>query len=378
MKNVLFITHHYLHGNGGGCFASRAYINAVAEIAEKVTLLVPMKVGMEPEHINENVDVRLCHDGRSKYLRGLDILRGHIHRYYDRVESTLMEGGYDTVIFDNSMCSFSQIDVAHEFGCKVIVIHHNCQYEYAKDNVRSFLDRLSLRWIKRCESDSVLMADLGLALTENDVRRLQNDYAGDKVCKIKYIGTFEYCRKALLDVSGRKPVDKTLRFLITGSLSSKQTYESLKSWIDKYYPALLEVAPDSILTIAGKDPSESLAELCARNSINLVPSPVSMDPLLLESDYYICPVSMGGGIKLRIMDGLKAGLPVITHNVSLRGYEEFEGECVFGYSDVPSFKNSLSRMLETRCTPEDIQHRYTGRFSFESGVSRMRLILEKY
>ena len=44
--NVLFITHHYLHGNGGGVFASRAYINVIAEIADHVTLLYPDKEGM--------------------------------------------------------------------------------------------------------------------------------------------------------------------------------------------------------------------------------------------------------------------------------------------------------------------------------------------
>lgn len=42
---ILYITHHYLSDNGGGTFASRAYINAFAEIADEMTLLYPVKEG---------------------------------------------------------------------------------------------------------------------------------------------------------------------------------------------------------------------------------------------------------------------------------------------------------------------------------------------
>ena len=38
---VLFITHHFLNENGGGSFASRAFINAFAEISDQIILLYP-------------------------------------------------------------------------------------------------------------------------------------------------------------------------------------------------------------------------------------------------------------------------------------------------------------------------------------------------
>jgi hypothetical protein len=38
---VIIITNHYLNNNGGGSFASRAYINAFAELSSKCILIYP-------------------------------------------------------------------------------------------------------------------------------------------------------------------------------------------------------------------------------------------------------------------------------------------------------------------------------------------------
>ena len=40
---VLFVTYHYLHGHGGGIFASRGFINAFAALSDEMTLLYPVK-----------------------------------------------------------------------------------------------------------------------------------------------------------------------------------------------------------------------------------------------------------------------------------------------------------------------------------------------
>ena len=58
-------------------------------------------------------------------------------------------------------------------------------------------------------------------------------------------------------------------------------------------------------------------------NVTLVPDPFNMCDVIESGDIYVCPTRVGGGIKLRIMDGLKMGLPVITHVCSARGYDMF-------------------------------------------------------
>ena len=79
---VLFICHSYLKGNNGGIYASKAYINAFAELSDEMTLLYPYKKGMEPEDImDEKITMIPVEDTRSKIKKYLDLIRGHVHRY---------------------------------------------------------------------------------------------------------------------------------------------------------------------------------------------------------------------------------------------------------------------------------------------------------
>lgn len=88
-------------------------------------------------------------------------------------------------------------------------------------------------------------------------------------------------------------------------------------------------------------------------------------------------------MKLRVMDGLKAGKPVIAHQVSCRGYEPFlERGVLFPYSDTDTLIEALRHAQELiekhgNSVSESIKSHYQENFSFSSGVSRLEAILAK-
>ena len=90
----------------------------------------------------------------------------------------------------------------------------------------------------------------------------------------------------------------------------------------------------------------------------------------------LCPTALGSGLKLRIMDGLKTGMPVLTHYVSLRGYEPFLDRFVFSYADAESFRTALRKMKSISWNREEIIRAYKDVFSFEAGVERLRKIVQ--
>ena len=92
---------------------------------------------------------------------------------------------------------------------------------------------------------------------------------------------------------------------------------------------LRETDPSAELTVAGRSPAASILEAASSAGARVVPSPEDMSVLIREADIYICPSDNGSGIKLRMMDGLKQGLPVVAHVLASRGYEMFVGKSVF-------------------------------------------------
>jgi len=368
---LVFITYHYLNGNGGGVFASRAFINAFAQIADDMTLLFPMKDGAEPECLNTKVKLVPVWDRRSIISKALGLFTGRNNRF-EQCKAELEKTHYDVAVFDTCMSSPGLIEFFKEKGTRIITIHHNYQYEYYRDNTGPLLYIPTLFWVQRFERAAVRLSDLNLTLTESDRQLLKEHYGkGQEV--IEVIGAFEYSEKI-------HPVYDDIespKFLITGNLGAVQTEKSLLPWIDEYYPLLKEFFPEATLEIAGKNPSPRLVEKARGNGIRVIPNPESMEPILAKAHYYICPTALGGGLKLRVMDGLSAGLPVVCHEVSARGYEEFEKNgALFVYKDKDSFRSCLSSLKSCNVDKKGLICLYERLFSFASGLKRLKDIVE--
>lgn len=366
-RKVLFVTHHYLHGNGGGVYASRSFINAIATLVPDMTLLCPVNGTDLPAEILPSVHQVHVPYAVPRWRKGLDLLLGRIHRYFGVLEKELSAHQYDTVVFDTCYPSFRMLGKVREAGCRVITIHHNCQYEYARDNTPFPIRPLMLFWLRICERQAVRGSDLNLVLTPEDRELLYGFYDPHRLAKIEVAGVHEYKPVPLPALNRvREPV-----FIITGNLGAMQSEDSLMRWFDRYYPILKEKIPAARLILAGHAPSSRLADRCRSLEVELIPSPAEMDPILARARYYICPTDLGGGIKLRIMDGLRHGLPVLTAAVSARGYAPFLGKTLFSYADPETFRESLDSILEADFDPHDVQRLYKELFSFETCVQKL-------
>ena len=169
---VLFVTYHYLHGHGGGIFGSRGFINAFSALSDELTLLYPVKGGATAEGLSPAVRTIPVSSEKSSFRKFLDLLAGRIHRYFGVFDRVLAAGDYDTVVFDSCYASFRLVGKARKAGCRTIVIHHNYQLEYVRDNYRFPLLLPMLYWTRKAECDTVRMCDLNLTVTQDDLALL--------------------------------------------------------------------------------------------------------------------------------------------------------------------------------------------------------------
>lgn len=370
---VLFVTQHYLHISGGAAFASTALVNAFAEISSEITLMYPSKEGVTICGLNKKISLLPIIYNKPSLLKLLNTYCGRIHRFYSVFHELLAQQSFDLVVFDNCIVSHGLINEAIKKKIPAITIHHNYQVEIVKDNMPWYLRIPMLYWVEKAERAAVNLSVLNLTLTESDKNALHKHYS--QKAKIETIGIFESSNKDALPIDNNR--SKGHNYLISGNLSVKQTVDSLYPWIKNYYDLLKKVDKEARIIIAGKDPQQALYSLCKGKDIEIIPSPISMEPILLNADYYLCPTGLGSGIKLRIMDGLKAGLPVLTQKDSLRGYETFYNDSVYAFNDSNDFCEALQTMRNCDVKPSSIQRKYLEIFSFDSGVDRLKKILLK-
>ena len=368
---TLFIVYTYLGGHGGGVYAERTDVNLFAALSEKMTLVYPYKEGEELRGINtEGLELIPVPDMRSNVSKFMGLLAGKVHRY-KLDESFFDKSRFDVVVFDNSVVSSRLVKRFNKAGIKTITIHLNYQIQYLLGDCPRLTLLPNLFWTWIYEGQAVRNSDLNLTLTQQDVELLQKHYS--KKSKIEVLGVFEYGPSEIIDLPTRQ---KGHHFVMTGGLGSKQTEDSLLKWINEYYPLLKEVDIEAQLTIAGSNPSVRLSHVLQEAGIELVASPPDMKPILLNSDYYINPVDCGGGLKLRNLDGLKYGLPVLTHIVSMRGYEKMETYGVIcSYSNPSGFVEGLRKIMKLPMERVDIQSLYLQQYNFANGVDCLKEIL---
>lgn len=343
MKRILYIATSNIFVNTGGGIANRAFMNALMESYPGQVDVVHMqtdKSGTLPANF-------VMVPALSKTAKLHALFTGKIHRYNPWVLNYLDKhpGEYSHCIINCGDLG----DIVPEIkkrGIKVAVIHHNYEVEFQMDNRRpSTFWGLCPTLVKHNERKSYKNADINLFLTSSDKDRFIQEYGEAGNVPNRVVGIFEAEEKELNNQI--ESTFDTRKLVICGSLNSVQTLKGIKDFSSKYLHLLHHYYKDNFkLTITGRSPGKYIQELALSDAnIHLVPSPQNISNVVKESGIFICPTNVGGGIKLRIMDGLKLGMPIITHQVSARGYDKFFDKPWFKiYDDKSSFMKALEEI----------------------------------
>ena len=377
-KKLLIITRSRLSENNGGANASKGFITCLAALFPDCSVICPAFEGDAGNYIPSHCKVYPYKDNRSKMQKGFDVYRGRICANAPFVKQHLLTHQYEVVVIDNSFSGASLVKLIKQTGARLITIHHNVERDYQHDNRKEYAISFRLPYIyfaEKAERECLLCSDVNLTLTMHDAT-VFSSWHRQKNLHLHQWGTFEY--KPIADRHFEpRPVGHT--FVITGSLYFMQSLLPILQFVDRYWPLVRSICPTANLIIAGRNPSNQLIEACSKKGgISIVANPKDMGDVVRKADYYICPIDAGSGLKLRVMDGLRQGLPVLCHKVSAAGYEPLaKAGCLFPYTDEPSFRASLQRMLDNSPSPTAVYHAYKNTFSTETGIERLRNILEE-
>jgi hypothetical protein len=330
--------------------------------------------GLERYYIPKAVHKYPCVDRRSKIKKGVDMYRGIIHRYIERTKGILDTNQFDIVVLDHSItaCGILPYIIKNTLS-KVIVIHHNIEMEYLKDNKPPLSYRYPLVYFQnRAENDCLKLAHLNLCLTEHDRLGFQKK---NPEAKIFTMGDFEF--KGERNLNYYKSEINSPIFVISGSLDFPQSNKAVISFLNDYWEDISDVYKDAQLIITGRNPSKNMVEACSRwNNVQLIPSPKDIIDIIGRGRIYICPLNTGGGIKLRIRDALRLGMPVVAHAVSANGYEcMIEKGYLKKYSNGKELMDAVGYFMRNNDLANEIVVAYDLNFGYNSGLKRVKSIL---
>lgn len=373
MKKILLITSESIKLKSGGGLANRAFHDSLMRHFPGKVDVIQLKHGMSDVDVEHYYYVPpLC-----ACARLFTMMCGHYHRLYAWIPSFLKEHGneYSHCIINSSTYG-DVIGFLNECGIKVATIHHNYEVNYQMDNkLPSTYGGRSSWMVRRNENLSVNKSALNMYLTRGDMKVISDTYDRSGKGTHVVIGMYEPEHADVLPVPDTQLDGNSLA--VCGSLSGLQTENAIREMFDRYFDIIKNVVGNEMnLIIAGRDPGDYIKKMAAANEqVTLMPNPDNIYSVIAKAGIFLCPVSSGSGIKLRVMDGLRLGMPVLVHEVSAAGYENFWNEPWFQvYNDRASFMKGLDAIRSLIKVDADLRsvivRKYREEFSFESGDKR--------
>ena len=379
MGKILFVATSNIFLPSGGGLANRALLKALEEeYPDRVDVVHPKVENEVPKNFYLVPD----YSGKEK-IKGL--LRGRVHKYNPWLLNFINQHrGEYSHCFINSGIFGDLVKNVQAFGIKVCVIHHNYEVEFQMDNrsMPTFKGHFPY-FVRRNERNAYRNADLNLFLTNSDLETFKRVYGDISKGNNTVIGIFEDVDRSFDDIKGKR-LDAH-KLVICGSLNSVQTLRGIEHFSANCFPLLHSYYKDDFsLLITGRNPNDYICRLADSDErIRLVPNPDNMSETIIDRGIFICPTNVGGGIKLRVMDGLKLGMPIITHKVSARGYDAFWDKPWFQvYEDKDSFMKALEKInvviRENDGLRDEIIENYAQNFSFSNGKARFLSALTSF
>ena len=133
--------------------------------------------------------------------------------------------------------------------------------------------------------------------------------------------------------------------LFTGTMNYAPNVEGVRWFVERVWPAVVSRLPDARLVVAGRDPPEGIRRLGDDPQIEVTGSVPAFGPYFERATAVIVPLRSGGGTRLKVLEALAAGRPIVSTTVGAEGLDLRPGEELL-LADTPGhFADATCRLL---------------------------------
>lgn len=267
----------------------------------------------------------------------------------------LSEGEFDVVQIESiHLLAYLPIIRAARSRPLVILDWHNIEsdllHQYSErtgGTLRRVYARRTSRQLSRFERLAMKEFDAHVVVSENDRARLldysrdarifviengvDTDYYSDKRIQVAYADWLFKQTETAAKFSAPDPEFLNAipivrsRVVFVASMDYHANSDAAVSFGREIWPGVHQRRPDLVFTIVGRNPTPEVRQLAMLPGVEITGTVDDVRPYYREALAAVIPLRVGGGSRLKILEAMAAGVPIISTTLGAEGLDVHNG-----------------------------------------------------
>ena len=269
----------------------------------------------------------------------------HVYRFYSRafaekLNTLLSRGDFDVVLLEG-IYLMAYLPVLRRHRVKIALRLHNAEHEIWQRlamNTDSFLKKQAYFYlsssIKRFEEKQIPLADVIIPITDRDARWAAQ-YAK---------GIPHFTIPAGIETTNTTEVSSGKKVYFIGSMDWFPNHEGWIWLLRKVWPLVTEKVPDAELHLAGRNFPRDI-EGHDIKAVVLHGEVPDAQAFVRSCDVLAVPLFSGSGMRLKILEALAMGKPVVSTSMGAEGIVSESSAAIQLADDAEGFASALIQIL---------------------------------
>jgi glycosyltransferase involved in cell wall biosynthesis len=277
-----------------------------------------------------------------------DLARFRSDKFARVMRRVIRDGGFDLVHCEGTLFTSYLPEIRSETSAPVVLRAHNVEHRIREMMAgqtsgslrRGYLRNLAGR-LRKYETEAAQLFDAIVPISEPDLQWFK-EAAPDSM-------------PILLSETGvtspgyiNEPDEPDVKVGFIGALNWKPNVHGLIWFTDRVWPLVCKAHPAATLHIAGRGaPATAPSWLRGRN-INWLGEVDDARQFMASVNVIIAPLFAGSGLRIKIIEAMSIGKPVVATTVAVDGIPALDGRELLIADDASSFSSALVNLLKDR------------------------------
>jgi glycosyltransferase involved in cell wall biosynthesis len=155
------------------------------------------------------------------------------------------------------------------------------------------------------------------------------------------------------NLPGRVPVDATA-LVFNGAMTYSANFDAMRYFLAEIYPGIRREVSNVSLTITGNTMGVRLKDLQLDDSVRLSGYVDDIKPVIARAAVCVVPLRQGGGTRLKILEAMALGTPVVATSKGAEGLDITPGRDILIADDPAEFAHEVIRLLRNSTLREQV------------------------